>query len=96
MCNISDEITFGWKTGETAITAGVYAPAGTVRHAALALTEIAGTGLYVGSSATVQKNDLVIFNDGTNNIGYGVYQPQTDTSATISALATLVVTYDER
>ena len=95
MCNISDEITFGWKTGET-ITAGVYAPDGTLRHAALALTEIPGTGLYVGTSATVQAKDLVIFNDGTNNIGYGVYQPEVDSSTIITAVSSIITVYDDR
>lgn len=69
---MANELTFGHISGET-ITAGVYAPDGTERESGTSVTEIGSTGIYTATSANVQTGDLVIFNDGTDNVGWGEY-----------------------
>jgi len=73
---MANEITFGFSTGKS-LDAAVYAPDGTRREDPdIDLTEIGSTGLYVGSSDSIQTGDLVIIDDGTNKIGWGEYQPE--------------------
>lgn len=73
---MANEITFGYKTGET-LTYGAYQPDGIVRTAAAtALTEVAGTGYYKATDASIVAGDIVIVNDGTQNVGWGEYRPE--------------------
>ena len=75
---MADEITFGFKTGET-LTYGAYQPDGSVRTAAAtSLPEEGATGYYHTTDASIQAGDVVIVNDGTRNVGWGQYQPEVD------------------
>jgi len=69
---MANELTFGHISGET-ITAGIYAPDGTERASGINVTEIGSTGIYTATSGDIQTGDLVIFNDGTDNVGFGEY-----------------------
>jgi len=71
---MANELTFGHIPGEI-ITAGIYAPDGTERASGINVTEIGSTGIYTATSADIQTGDLVIFNDGTDNVGFGEYHP---------------------
>jgi hypothetical protein len=69
-------VTFGWVSGET-LTYGAYQPDGTVRTAAgTSLPEISSTGYYTASDANIQTGDLVIVNDGSDNVGWGEYHSE--------------------
>jgi len=73
------EIKFGWKTGET-LTYGAYEPDGTVRTAPPTnLPEEGATGYYHVTDAALVAGDVVVVNDGTNNVGFGEYRPEVDT-----------------
>ena len=83
---MANEITFGYQTGDT-LTYGVYQPDGTVRTAAgTALPEVAGTGYYKATDASVTAGDIVIVKDTTKVIGYGEYQPDIDTASIIAEI----------
>ena len=72
---MANEITFGYKTGQT-LTYGVYTSAGVVRTAAgTSLPEITGTGYYTATNANIQTGDFVIVKINTTIIGQGEYNP---------------------
>ena len=73
---MANEITFGYKSGET-LTYGAYKTNGTVRTAAAtSLPEIGTTGYYTVTDANIQTGDIVIVDDGTNKVGWGEYHPK--------------------
>lgn len=89
---MADEIRFWYKTGET-LTYGAYQPDGTVRTAAAtALTEVAGTGYYKATDASVAAGDIIVVNDGTKNVGGGEYLPEVSTTAGTTSLETYIDT----
>lgn len=92
---MSNEITVGFYTGAT-LTYGAYQPDGTVRTAAgTPLTEVAGTGYYKASDASVAAGDIVIVKQDTVVVAYGEYQPESivanpnDCKADVSGLPTV-------
>jgi len=72
--NVANEITFGWSSG-VSLEANAYTPAGDQRGATVTMTEIGASGLYTGDLSTIETGDLVIVDDGTNNVGWGEYEP---------------------
>lgn len=76
---MSNEINFGWLTGQT-LTFSIYEPDGTARGAAdQALPEIGATGFYSATPSTeMVTGDCVIVSDGTSVVGWGQYRPQAD------------------
>ena len=77
---MANEIKFVYATGET-LTYGAYQPDGTVRTAAgTSLTEVAGTGYYKATDASVVVGDTVVVKDAASNIiGGGRYdKPPTE------------------
>ena len=78
---MANEITFGYISGET-LTYGAYQPSGTVRTAAgTSLTESGSTGYYTATDANIQTGDVVVIDDGTDKVGYGVYNLATSLSS---------------
>jgi len=87
---MSNEITWGYKTGET-LTYAAYRPDGTERTAAgTELPEIGSTGYYTASDANIQTKDFVIIrNDSDVEVGQGEYRPE---NANIAAILAIVGT----
>lgn len=82
---MSNEITFGWKTGQT-LTFSIYEPDGTARGAAgQALPEIPATGYYTATPSTeMVTGDCVIVSDGTGVVGWGQYRPEASVPTILS------------
>lgn len=77
---MANEIQFGYRIGAT-LTYGVYEPDGTVRTAAAtSLPEIGTTGYFTVTDANVVAGDAVVIKEGTNVVGFGVYQPEATVS----------------
>ncbi len=70
---MSNEINFGYLTGKT-LTFAVYTNAGVERESGSATTETpAGSGLYLGTPATIVYGDNVVIKEGSTVIGHGEY-----------------------
>ena len=84
---MANEIQFGYTTGRT-LTYGVYQPDGTVRTAAgTALAEVAGTGYYKATDASVVAGDYIIVIDSVlGTVGQGQYETATSSLATTAHL----------
>lgn len=93
---MANEIQYAYTTGST-LTYGAYQPDGTVRTAAgTALAEVAGTGYYKATNASVLAGDFIVVIDSVAGvIGGYTYRPEvttTDLSDAVDLIATDVDT----
>jgi hypothetical protein len=85
---MANEIQFPFRIGAT-LTYGAYEPDGTVRTAAgTSLPEIAATGYFTATDASIVAGDAVVVKEGANVVGGGIYQPEV-TSVGLSGIGTV-------
>jgi len=94
---MSDEITFGFKTGYT-LEYGVYSPAGGVVTAAgTSLPEQGATGYYHATDANIDALDFVIVTNNADGsvVGQGQYQPDVTSTEIVADLGDLESKIDD-
>jgi len=71
----ANEIALTWNANEPNVIADVFQPDGSVRETGISLTEN-GTGrMYIGSCATIQAGDTIVFRQNTTYIAGDAYRP---------------------
>jgi len=77
---MSNEIKFGWVTGDATITFTALQPDGSARGtAAQTLSEIGSTGYYTANPpTTLVAGDVVVVSNSGGVIGFGEYRPEVD------------------
>lgn len=91
---MANEIKLGFNTGET-LTYAVYNPDGTeVTAPGTSLPEIAATGYYTASNASIAAGDIAIVSDAAGVLFQGEYLPEVSATGITADIAALEAKVD--